>query len=222
MQREIKFRAKHEGKIWDVWAMSNSYKQHGYIKRKVNRHPYTDIRGYVMEHRLVMESFLCRFLKPRKELIHHMNGDRSDNALANLKLSNPKDHAKGHVGERNPNGQFVCLSPEFNEKKFRLYDKDRNITQIYTLNELISKTFRRGKFEYRGTFTGLKDKNGKMIFEGDVVKWLKEKIAEVRINPDIQFVVSEKEIHYPALTPIGFEKEIEIIGDIYSNPNLIN
>ncbi|KKL06274.1 hypothetical protein LCGC14_2597650, partial [marine sediment metagenome] len=144
----------------------------GYIMRKVAYHPHATKRGYVPEHRLIMERQLGRLLVPRQELVHHIDGNRSNNALSNLKLLSPIEHPKCHiVGKRNPNGQFIAKDPIFQEIKFRLHNTDSKLTQIYTLSELIGKTFRQGQFEYRGRFTGLKDKNGKEIYIGDKYKW---------------------------------------------------
>jgi len=57
----------------------------GYILVYSPNHPSAHKKGYVMEHRLIMESRLGRYLK-KNELVHHKNGVKDDNRIENLEV----------------------------------------------------------------------------------------------------------------------------------------
>uniref|UniRef100_A0A6M3IV28 Putative homing endonuclease n=1 Tax=viral metagenome TaxID=1070528 RepID=A0A6M3IV28_9ZZZZ len=73
---------------WKGGRLTNSA---GYIIIKKSDHPFCGIHGYVMEHRLVMEKIIGRYLEPF-EIIHHRNGIKSDNRPENLELTIRKAH----------------------------------------------------------------------------------------------------------------------------------
>lgn len=115
------------------------------------------------------------------------------------------------------------------EIKFRVYDKEEKCFHYFTLTNILQykKEFEKhiingDKFDL---FVGLKDKNGKEIYEGDIVnfehynKIFKDKIYYI-IYENCNFVIKSKEGDN---FWIGSKSilNIEIIGNIHENPELI-
>ena len=69
------------GELSTTWN-GGKMKSGGYIYTSIHNH---NSRKYVGEHRIVMEKYLGRKLKPF-ENIHHINGIRNDNRIENLEL----------------------------------------------------------------------------------------------------------------------------------------
>lgn len=77
------------------WKGGRAVTAGGHIYVYSPEHPHRTKQGYVMEHRLVMEKHLGRYLEPTED-IHHINGDKKDNRIENLKLLSRSEHTKLH------------------------------------------------------------------------------------------------------------------------------
>lgn len=62
------------------------------------KYPYKQIQvngKHIDEHRYTMQQYLGRELK-RNEYVHHINGDKLDNRIENLKIMSPLEHNREH------------------------------------------------------------------------------------------------------------------------------
>lgn len=84
---ESRFKKGHNvnGELNYFWNGGIYIDKDGYVLIKKRDHPFCGVSGYVRQHRLVMEDYLGRYLKP-EEVVHHINELKWDNRIENLQL----------------------------------------------------------------------------------------------------------------------------------------
>lgn len=68
----------------------------GYRKTKDVSSDDADSKGYVYEHRAVLAKALNIDAIPKDYVVHHINGDKTDNSPDNLEMMTRSDHSKLH------------------------------------------------------------------------------------------------------------------------------
>lgn len=144
-------------------------------------------------------------------------------------------------GKRVDNGEWIYGGyAKCNNREYILPDIDLVGREwVFKNIEVIPETV--------GQFTGLTDKNGKKVFEGDIVKITYNDRLTRRLEKEDyesymkEFCLVEQVVFYkgafcskveienmPLYRPLGFDlyaksmlKELEVIGNIYDNPELL-
>ena len=122
-------------------------------------------------------------------------------------------------GKRTDNGEWITDSETYIRDGDGIWLSDENLNVVTVIPETV------------GQYTGLTDKNGKRIFEGDICRFKRFNdvhVGEIVFNvttasfimwyQSIVGAYGEKATHQMLLSVCD---DIEVIGNIYDNPELL-
>jgi len=101
------------------WKGGMRIAPNGYVFIHIPDHPHCYQKGYMLEHRMVMEKKIGRFLKSH-EFVHHKNSIRHDNRPENLEIVN----SGFHVSRHNKNRTWKDISKEKHRLKAMKIKRD--------------------------------------------------------------------------------------------------
>lgn len=96
-----------KGSLNSSWKRDVRISVYGYKQIRVLDHPFRDKQDFVLEHRLIAEKYLLNndnsimvdgklYLKPEL-VVHHIDHNRLNNDVKNLKIMTRSEHAKLHA-----------------------------------------------------------------------------------------------------------------------------
>ena len=100
--------------MWNVEkVVSKGQYQYGIVKN----HPHKTKNNYVLLHRIIMENQIQRLLD-KEEVVHHIDYNKMNNDISNLRLMNRLEHMKLHANDKTR--KYVILKCPWCNKEFEL------------------------------------------------------------------------------------------------------
>lgn len=138
-----------------MWKIKKVVSKGDYLYALVPEHPNATKNGYVLMHRVIMESQLGRVLG-RNEVVHHLDGDKKNNVPTNLIVMDRLEHNRHHgygVGR-----VVLKMKCPICEKEFEIYKNQSFLTKKNRLNCNCCSNSCRGKLSRMMQLNGLTHK----------------------------------------------------------------